>query len=411
MAPPLPVWQSRKTLIDLYNEKEQTRSILSLIATISAMLLMTSFLILPTAFISRNADSVNSNSNLALIASIILLILSYLISLTLAFRTKSSFFHLDVIFKPHLISSILGLVNIGYSIGTQAAIHLNGRVIAGITLPIVSALAYGVAAMRAFEKIRIVRAREAMQRRNPPPLSNAPIVPEMDMQRQNLLQLLRRHDDGNTSSCSCLSRAQSTYKIQWPNNRMAFESRRSTVTTTRNLQCASRNRLSNGRNFMPHLASSWGIVPHHQPPSDHLTGGIEHVPELIAKEVVVTAAEPHWSGGPPLLPQAVYNPNAPSHVSESYTGDRVPSYHQQERPGQYINPSSSPNEPSLDANGYPVEKPEGSISHSIPLARRKVEKPLDGYAVIDAPVEMSTRRASKPGAVEGRAEIGLVDTL
>ncbi|KAL9130200.1 MAG: hypothetical protein Q9217_001545 [Psora testacea] len=393
MSPPLPPWRPQKTLIDIYNERDRTPWYLRLIATMSAMLLMTSFLIFPTAFANGTATHLNLSRSAALIASVVIVFLSYLISFTLAFLTTSWFFHLDVIFNPHLLSSILGLVNIVYNMGIHTSIDVNSHVKAGIALAIISALVYAFGALMAFRKIHIVRTRNAMHRYASP--SNATLSPpETEMQRQQLLQLLLRQDDAKLSSSPSESALQSTYKIHWPGNNTRNNSRPNTMSTIHNPPQTSRNRFGIRENSILHATSPANMIEHHEPPPDHLIGGIECVPNIVVDEGTASGSGSRLSSGPSPLRPVVYDASAPSpptpprRIYEPHPGQRVPSYHQQEYVGPYTHPSSPSVVPPLGSNGYPIEKPEGSnISPSQLFKKKNVQRPLDGYAVVDASAE------------------------
>ncbi|KAL8791849.1 MAG: hypothetical protein Q9195_005585 [Heterodermia aff. obscurata] len=133
---PLPKWRPRRTLIDLYNEKDRTRWYWKAAATLSAWMIM------------------------------------------IAIHSGPS---------PHWTASS----------------------IAAIALSTISSLAYTVLYLLTYRKVYIVRSRDAMHRHN---TDGESLLPEDEMQRQQLLRLLLQRDGKKVSS----ELSRSTYRIDLP---------------------------------------------------------------------------------------------------------------------------------------------------------------------------------------------------
>lgn len=121
---PGPKWRPRRTLIDLYNERDHTRWYWRMAANISTLMIMagwvamnltgqtrektklmrTSFLIYPSAFSGNPALSVDQS--VASIVAMILLAVGYTVSVTLWFICTSWLFQFDVIFLYGPIRSV-----------------------------------------------------------------------------------------------------------------------------------------------------------------------------------------------------------------------------------------------------------------------------------------------------------------
>ena len=270
-----------------------------------------SFLIFPSSFPDdlepQDTRSTKMASKVALITSLVMIILSTLGSSLLTSLTVSWLFHLDIICIPHLTSSVLGLVNIVYSLADNPSIKLKGRPALALALAVAALLGYAFSALWVFRKIHIVREKEAMHRHVSGPPNTFPL-PEDDLQRQQLLRLLSTSQEGKASTLLEHDN-QATYKIQWPGgNNAMLASRRDTMNTIRNLPF-SRARFGHSRQNSQSCASSPGGMSHHQPP-DHFTGGIERLPEIIPEEPTMSS---------PLNPNSSLksNPTAPDRKSQA----------------------------------------------------------------------------------------------
>ena len=122
-----PKWKPRRTLIDLYNERDYTRWYWRVAAIVSAcavmigytcsltwyqvpQLIVFSYLIFPSTF--DNNPNLNVSYTSATVIASILLAIGYAISMSLWFICHSSLFRLDVIFaywiprRPRLLPSM-----------------------------------------------------------------------------------------------------------------------------------------------------------------------------------------------------------------------------------------------------------------------------------------------------------------
>ncbi|KAF6232916.1 hypothetical protein HO173_008879 [Letharia columbiana] len=324
--PSLPQWRPRRTLIDLYNEKDQTLWYWRAAATLSALLIMIGFLIFPSAFKQNASLTISSKS--ATITAIVLLVLGYVLSFVTALICRSWIFQLDIIFVPCLSSSVLGLINILYSLSThEKSLQWTSSSIVALVLSTISTLTYTTIALLTFRKIHIVRARDAMHRYHSE--STDAMMPESELQRQQLLRLLLQQEDAKQQNPD---NGQSTFKIDWPGN----ADRRSTVVTLRNLPRAVRSSYGNRNSD---LYGDQDANPPPLPPMDSVT-----------EEASV---DPRFGSSDGLSPlgERTYIPANNSYIDGDIPGIVNTRYDSPIR-------SSLSNLPQLQANGYPIEKPE-----------------------------------------------------
>lgn len=324
--PSLPKWRPRRTLIDLYNEKDQTLWYWRAAATLSSLLIMIGFLIFPSAFKQNSSLTISSKS--ATIAAVILLVLGYILSLVTSLICHAWMFQLDIIFVPCLSSSILGLINILYTLSTHdKTLQWTSSSIVALVLSIISILTYTTVALLTFRKIHIVRARDAMHRYHSD--STDAMMPESELQRQQLLRLLLQQEDARQQNTD---NGQSTFKIDWPGN----ADRRSTIVTLRNLPRAVRNSYGNRNSD---LYGGQDANPPPLPPMDSVAEEASLNPRFGSPDGVV-----------PLEP-LTYIPS-----NNSYIGGDIPGIVNSRYNSTIQLPQS--NLPQLQANGYPIEKPE-----------------------------------------------------
>ncbi len=289
-------------------------------------LTLSSFLIFPSAFKQDSSLAISSKSATA--AAIILLILGYALSLVTSLFCRSWIFQLDIIFVPCLSSSILGLINVLYSLSThEKSIQWNPSSIVALVLSIVSSVTYTAMALLTFRKIHIVRARDAMHRYHSD--STDAMMPESELQRQQLLRLLLQQEDAKQQHPD---NGQSTFKIDWPGN----ADRRSTLVTLRNLPRAARNPNGNRNGDMYNGRDS---SPPPLPPMD-----------LVVEEASLDPRFGPSDGTLPLDPRT-YAPSNNSYIDGDIPGIVNTRYNPSTR-------SPPSNLPQLQANGYPIEKPE-----------------------------------------------------
>lgn len=155
------------------------------------------------------------------------------------------------------------------------------------------------------------------------------IMPESELQRQQLLRLLLQQEDAKQQNTD---NGQSTFKIDWPGN----ADRRSTMVTLRNLPRAVRNSYGN-RN------------------SDVYDGQDANPPPLPPMDSVAEEAslDPRFgpSGGVVPMEARTYTPSNNSYIDGDIPGIVNTRYNSPIR-------SPSSNLPQLQANGYPMEKPQ-----------------------------------------------------
>ena len=113
--------------------------------------------------------------------------------------------------RPCLSSCVFGLFNIIYNltIRPKSASLWNASSISALAVATALTLVYTVFALLTFRKIYAVRSRDAMHRHNP---DGEALLPEDEMQRQQLLRLLLQRDGKKVSS----EISRSTYRIDLP---------------------------------------------------------------------------------------------------------------------------------------------------------------------------------------------------
>jgi len=113
--------------------------------------------------------------------------------------------------RPCLSSCIFGLFNVIYnlSIHRNSVPRWNASSIVAVTLAAASTLIYLIFALITYRSIHTVRSRDAMHRHNS---DGEALLPEDEMQRQQLLRLLL-HKDGKKVSSEA---SRSTYRIDLP---------------------------------------------------------------------------------------------------------------------------------------------------------------------------------------------------
>ncbi|KAL9019788.1 MAG: hypothetical protein Q9185_002932 [Variospora sp. 1 TL-2023] len=253
---PLPKWKPRRTLIDLYMERDQIQWHWTLAASLSAAFIMTGFLLFPVSF-PNNPSQVSSSRSYAIAAGVLMAI-GYVSSAVFALLRRSWFFQMDVVFVPCLLSSLLGLVNIAIALsihhGTESL--LNSSSLAALVLSIISSTTYLTLTLFTFRKIHIVRERDGMHRHRSDSESYH-LLPEDEMQRQQLLRLLQRENNNKNQKPSPANASQSTFRIDLPDSPRRMET---SLTAPRTVHESGRNDTHNSfkprsLNFSPQSPS------------------------------------------------------------------------------------------------------------------------------------------------------------
>jgi len=347
-------------------------------------LLFTLHLLTPSRFLilspaSQQNPSVTSTTNPSRIAAIIILAIGYVLSLGVAIICKSWVFQLDILYVPCLTSSLLGLINVLYTLSTYGTSPQWTKIsVAGVILSAVSMFVYTIAALLTFRKIHIVRARDAMHRHQPESGTDG-VMPETELQRQQLLRLLLQQEDAKKATSD---NNQSTFKLEWPGNN---DNRRNTITTLRNLPRAARAAYEN-RSSASFLAQD----PHPQ--------STMHMDPVTEEESLDPRMEP-------ISETAYISPTDQDDYSiPGIVNTRYPT------PSQSQTPLPAPVLPQLQANGYPIEKPEAQLTHKL----QPVERNLNQYHVVDGDrwqrqVDEGLRPTSSASRESRRMEIELAD--
>ena len=250
--------------------------------------------------------------------------------------------------------------------------------IAAVILSVVSTLAYTIAALLTFRKIHIVRARDAMHRYQPESAAGN-MMPETELQRQQLLRLLLQQEDAKKANPDS---NQQTFKLDWPAN---SDNRRNTMNTIRNLPRAARHAYEN--------RSSASFMNHDFHPQAAM-----HMDRVTEED----SLDPRLA----LPPQTAYP------ISNQYEEENIPGIVNTRYPtptsGQTPPPPSTL--PQLQANGYPMEKPEASQTNDAP----PVERSYNQYHIVEeadwqTQREESRRPTSTASRESRRIEIELAD--
>jgi len=334
-----------------------------------------SFLILGPA--SQKISSGGNSIQPSVIAAIVILVVAYILSLVVAIACSSWVFQLDILYVPCLTSSLLGLINVLYNLTTHSATpQWTSFAIAAVVLSVVSSLVYIIAALLTFRKIHIVRARDAMHRHAPEP-STDKMMPETELQRQQLLRLLLQQEDAKKPSPD---KNQQTFKLDWPGNN---DNRRNTMNTIRNLPRAARHAYEN------RSSASFMVQDPHPQAAMHMDPVTEEESMNPRMAPMSTSAYPPSSG--------YDDHNIPGIVNTRY------------QPGTQVQTSTSV-PPPLQPNGYPIEKPELQRTNEPPL----IERGYNQYHVVDEEdwqrQQVQERRPTSTASRESRRlEIELAD--
>jgi hypothetical protein len=198
--------------------------------------------------------------------------------------------------------------------------------------------------MWTFRKIYIVRSRDVMHRHHSIS-STDKIMPETELQRQQLLRLLQQQQDAKNGSPEINS---STFKLEWewPGNGERRNTR-STLGTLRHIPRAARDVYESRTNSM------YG----YQDPANSIPAPMDSVEE-----------EAPFNPRLAPLPSTAYSPRNndydDAHIpgiinTRSYTQDSYP-------------PPPQSHLPQLQENGYPLEKPSfPDLDERHPLERRQ----------------------------------------
>ncbi|MCJ1395467.1 hypothetical protein MMC18_008353 [Xylographa bjoerkii] len=215
-------WQPRRTMIDLYAERDRTQWYWRLLGVLSASIILLGFLVFPASF--QTATDLQSNQGTISIVAVILLALGYSLSVALWFICTNWLFQLDVLFMPCLSSCVLGTLNIGIALGIHPATRDQWTTasISALILALASSIIYAALAIFTLRKISSIRSHDS-GRRNRADSESLTLLPEDELQRQQLLRLLLQKEGDKASPAA----SQSTFRIDIPEN-----SKVSAATTT-----------------------------------------------------------------------------------------------------------------------------------------------------------------------------------
>ncbi|MCJ1377839.1 hypothetical protein MMC17_000935 [Xylographa soralifera] len=219
-----PKWQPRRTTVDLYVERDRTQWYWRLLGVSSASMILLGFLVFPASF--QTVTNLQLNQGAISIVAVILLALGYSLSVALWFICNNWLFQFDVLFMPCLVSCVLGTLNIGIALGIHPATRDQWTTasISALILALVSSIIYAALAILTFHKISSIRSYDS-GRRNRADSESHTLLPEDELQRQQLLRLLLQKEGDKTSPAV----SQSTFRIDIPENSKASAA---TTTTT-----------------------------------------------------------------------------------------------------------------------------------------------------------------------------------
>ncbi|KAI4251637.1 MAG: hypothetical protein LQ352_004731 [Teloschistes flavicans] len=351
---PLPKWRPRKTLIDLYEERDRTAWYWRTAGILSAAVIMLGYLIFPTSFPNNHSNGLSANNSG--IAAGLLLALGYVVSVITAVACKSWLFQLDVIFVPALFSCLLGLINVIIILGTShgTASNWSSASIAAIVIASISSAIYLTLALYTFRRIHVVRNRDAMHRHNSDGESYH-LVPEDEMQRQQLLRLLLQRENSKKPSPEA---GQSTFHIDLPDSIRRTETH---LTTPRNIY-PSREDKNN------HIRHSFTLPPLSPFSSIRAPSPYQSLP--------VEDHQQPSSTTPPLPPTQPRTPPLQSHSRQHSTHRIHRNFSESSRAPPY---SALSNHGSIR---FPTEKEQQTMTNTLngdihPLEREREERERD----------------------------------
>ena len=215
--------------------------------------------------------------------------------------------------------------------------------------------------------------------RHQPESGTSGMMPETELQRQQLLRLLLQQEDAKKANPD---NNQQTFKLDWPGN---GDNRRNTMTTLRNLPRAARAAYEN-RNSASFMAQD----PHPQ--------AVMHMDPVTEEE----SLDPRIGSLPATAYVAQHNyddENIPGIVNTRYP-----------TPNQSQNSPHPPGLPQLQENGYPIEKHEVQQTRDPPT----VERSMNQYHVVDGDewrrqMDEGRRPTSSADRESRRIEIELAD--
>lgn len=127
---------------------------------------------------------------------------------------------------------------------------LNPSSLAALILSIVSASTYLILSLVTFRKIHRVRERDSMHRHRSDSDSYH-LLPEDEMQRQQLLRLLQRENNNKTQKPSSADASQSTFRIALPGSLRRMETRLTAPRSVHENLRTESNYNSRSLNFSP----------------------------------------------------------------------------------------------------------------------------------------------------------------
>ncbi|KAI4107935.1 MAG: hypothetical protein L6R37_001367 [Teloschistes peruensis] len=350
---PLPKWTPRETLIDLYEERDRTAWYWRTAAILSAAVIMLGYLIFPTSFPNNHSDGLSASTSG--LAAGLLLALGYVVSVITAFACKSWLFQMDVIFVPCLFSCVLGLINVIITLGTShgEASKWSGPSIAAIIVASISSAVYLTLALYTFRRIHMVRNRDAMHRHNSGGESYH-LVPEDEMQRQQLLRLLLQRENSKKPSPEA---GQSTFHIDLPDSIRRTETH---LTTPRNIYASREDNNNNN-----HISHSFTLPPLNPFSSMRAPSPYQSIP--------VEDLQQPSSTTPPLPPQQSHTPPLQSHSRQHSTSRIQRNFSESSRAPPY---SALSNHGSMR---FPTEKEQQTMTNTLngdihPLVREREER-------------------------------------
>ena len=204
------------------------------------------------------------------------------------------------------------------------------------------------------------------------------MMPETELQRQQLLRLLLQQEDAKKASPD---NNQQTFKLEWPGN---GDQRRNTMTTLRNLPRVARAAYEN--------RSSTSFMPQEPHPQAQV-----HMDPVTEEESLDPRMSPLTPGG--YVSATNYDDqNIPGIVNTRYP---TPTHSQTPPP---------PVLPQLQANGYPIEKSE---AHGM-QEPQAMERSMNQYYVLDdsdwqRQIDEGQRPTTSTSRESRRIEIELAD--
>ncbi|KAL8939799.1 MAG: hypothetical protein Q9211_002586, partial [Gyalolechia sp. 1 TL-2023] len=274
-------------------------------------------------------------------------------------------------YRPCLLASLFGLINTTITLsirhGNQSI--LNSSFLTALILSAFSTAAYLTLSLLTFLKIHSVRARDAM-RHHRSDSESYHLLPEEEMQRQQLLRLLERQTTSNNKiqKPSFAEAGKSTFRIDLPESLRRMETR---LTAPRSIYEGrnERNNSFSGRSFKfsprsPFTDTRWTSSPY-QPIAEE-DGPPSHMPQIPPSQPERFMPERDSSPSPqapPYSPGGVDAPIEKRGEIADLTGEVHPLEREERARSQYLAVDAPPGGMFCDPDTSPNTVRRGAVAN------------------------------------------------